>query len=133
MYCAETEAEAQEGWGYYANQMRAVQHHYFEWNNPGFEGVAGMEHYLRMQTADIAVGDGIVAHNRATQPIGTPEQIIECLERVQWAISMGRVILHFFYGGMPADRAERSLRLFAERVLPVVHAMPTPINPATVG
>jgi hypothetical protein len=113
--------------------MRAVQHHYFEWNNPGFEGIAGMEHYLRMQSADIAVGDGIVGNNRRTQPIGTPDQIVECLERVQWAISMGKVILHFFYGGMPPEKAERSLRLFAERVLPTVHAMETPVNPVTAG
>ena len=81
----------------------------------------------------LARGDGIVANNRRTQPIGTPEQIIECIERVQWAISMGKVILHFFYGGMPPDKAERSLRLFAERVLPAVHDMATPVNPATAG
>ena len=53
MYCAETEEEAEEGWTYYGNQMRAVQHHYFEWNNPGFEGIKGYEHYLKMHTADV--------------------------------------------------------------------------------
>jgi alkanesulfonate monooxygenase SsuD/methylene tetrahydromethanopterin reductase-like flavin-dependent oxidoreductase (luciferase family) len=132
MYCAETEDAAQEGWQYYANQMRAVQHHYFEWNNPGFQGIAGMEHYLKIQSADIAVGDGIVAHNR-TQPIGTPDQIIECIRRVQWAISMGKLIIHFFYGGMAPEKAERSLRLFAQEVLPAIHAMDTPINPATTA
>ena len=133
MYCAETEEEAEEGWQYYANQMRAVQHHYFEWNNPGFEGVKGMEHYLKMQSADVAVGDGIVDKHHATQPIGTPEQVLECIRRVQWGISLEKLVLHFFYGGMPAEKAEKSLRLFAERVLPAVHAMDTPINPATLG
>jgi hypothetical protein len=38
-----------------------------------------------------------------------------------------------FYGGMPRARAEKSLRLFAEKVLPAVQAMPTPINPASLG
>jgi alkanesulfonate monooxygenase SsuD/methylene tetrahydromethanopterin reductase-like flavin-dependent oxidoreductase (luciferase family) len=133
MYCAETAAEAEEGWQYYANQMRAVQHHYFEWNNPGFAGIAGMEHYLKMQSADIAVGDGIVAQHRTTQPIGTPEQVLACIERVQWAISMEKVIVHFFYGGMPPEKAERSLRLFAREVLPALHAMDTPVNPATTA
>jgi alkanesulfonate monooxygenase SsuD/methylene tetrahydromethanopterin reductase-like flavin-dependent oxidoreductase (luciferase family) len=133
MYCAETEEEAEEGWQFYANQMRAVQHHYFEWNNPGFEGVKGMEHYLKMQSADVAVGDGIVDSHRSTQPIGTPEQVIECIRRVQWGISLEKLIVHFFYGGMPPEKAEKSLRLFAEQVLPAVHAMDTPINPATLG
>jgi alkanesulfonate monooxygenase SsuD/methylene tetrahydromethanopterin reductase-like flavin-dependent oxidoreductase (luciferase family) len=133
MYCAETEEEAEEGWQYYANQMRAVQHHYFEWNNPGFEGVKGMEHYLKMQSADVAVGDGIVDRHRSTQPIGTPEQVIECIRRVQWGISLEKLILHFFYGGMPPEKAEKSLRLFAEQVLPAVQAMDTPLNPATLG
>jgi hypothetical protein len=31
------------------------------------------------------------------------------------------------------SEAEKSLRLFAEKVLPVVQAMPTPINPASLG
>jgi len=43
------------------------------------------------------------------------------------------VVIHFFYGGMPRAKAEKSLRLFAEKVLPAVQAMPTPINPASLG
>jgi hypothetical protein len=92
-----------------------------------------MEHYLKMQSADVGVGDGIVDAHRATQPIGTPGQVIECIRRVQWGISLEKLVLHFFYGGMPPEKAEQSLRLFAERVLPAVHAMDTPINPATLG
>jgi len=34
---------------------------------------------------------------------------------------------------MPPEKAEKSLRLFAEKVLPAVHEMDTPINPATLG
>ena len=36
MYCAETASEAEEGWEYFHNQLLAAQHHYFEWNNPGY-------------------------------------------------------------------------------------------------
>jgi hypothetical protein len=43
------------------------------------------------------------------------------------------VVIHMFYGGMPRAKAEKSLRLFAEKVLPAVQAMPTPINPASLG
>ena len=133
MYCAETHEEAQEGWEYYHNQVLAAQHHYFEWNNPGFAGVKGYEEYLERQTADVGVADAAVAATLRTQPIGTPDEIIDKLKAVQKAISLEMLVLHVFYGGMPRDKAEKSLRLFAEKVLPEVQAMATPINPASLG
>ncbi len=39
----------------------AAQHHYFEWNNPGFEGVKGYEEYLTRQSADVGHADASVA------------------------------------------------------------------------
>jgi alkanesulfonate monooxygenase SsuD/methylene tetrahydromethanopterin reductase-like flavin-dependent oxidoreductase (luciferase family) len=133
MYCAETEEEAEEGWEFFHNQFTAAQHHYFEWNNPGFEGVHGYEEYLERQSADVPVADGYVDELRRTQPIGTPDQIIDIIKTVQGAISLETLVVHVFYGGMPREKAEKSLRLFAEKVLPEVQAMPTPINPASMG
>ena len=133
MYCAETSEEAEEGWTYFHNQLTAAQHHYFEWNNPGYDGIAGYEEYLVRQTADIGTADASFAARRATQPIGTPDEIIEKIRAVQQTISLEKVVLHMFYGGMPRDKAEKSLKLFAEKVLPEVQAMPTPINPNSLG
>jgi alkanesulfonate monooxygenase SsuD/methylene tetrahydromethanopterin reductase-like flavin-dependent oxidoreductase (luciferase family) len=133
MYCAETHDEAEEGWEYFHNQLTAAQHHYFEWNNPGFEGVKGYEEYLVSQTADVGVADALLAARRRTQPIGTPDEIIDKIKMLQQAISMDTLVLHVFYGGMPRDKAEKSMRLFAEKVLPEVQAMPTPVNPASLG
>jgi alkanesulfonate monooxygenase SsuD/methylene tetrahydromethanopterin reductase-like flavin-dependent oxidoreductase (luciferase family) len=133
MYCAETHDEAEEGWEYFHNQLTAAQHHYFEWNNPGFEGVKGYEEYLVSQTADVGVADALLAARRRTQPIGTPDEIIDKFKMLQQAISMDTLVLHVFYGGMPRDKAEKSMRLFADKVLPEVQAMPTPINPASLG
>lgn len=133
MYCAETAAEAEEGWTYFHNQLSAAQHHYFEWNNPGFQGIRGYEEYLQRQTADVGSADASLAARRATQPIGTPDDIIEKIKLLQEAMSLEMVVLHVFYGGMPREKAEKSLRLFAQKVLPAVQAMPTPINPASLG
>ena len=133
MYCAETAAEAEEGWEYFHNQLTAAQHHYFEWNNPGYEGIHGYEEYLIRQNADVGTADASFAARRATQPIGTPEEIIKRIHALQQTISLEKVVIHMFYGGMPRDKAERSLRLFAEKVLPEVQAMPTPINPMSLG
>ena len=129
MYCAETEKEAEEGWTYFYNQLTAAQHHYFEWNNPGYEGISGYEEYLLRQRADVGTADAGFAARRATQPIGTPDEIIEKIRAVQQTISCEKLVVHVFYGGMPRDKAEKSLRLFAQEVLPKVQAMPTPINP----
>jgi alkanesulfonate monooxygenase SsuD/methylene tetrahydromethanopterin reductase-like flavin-dependent oxidoreductase (luciferase family) len=133
MYCAETSAEAEEGWDYFRAQQLAAQHHYFEWNNPGFGGIKGYEDYLKTQASDAGLAGNLVASQRSTQPIGTPDEIIDRLTSVQWAISLETLVIHVFYGGMPREKAEKSLRLFAEKVLPAVHAMPTPINPASLG
>ena len=133
MYCAETESEAEEGWEYFHNQLTAAQHHYFEWNNPGFEGVHGYEEYLERQAADVGVADASLAARRETQPIGTPDEIIDKIKTVQHAISLEMLVVHMFYGGMPREKAEKSLRLFAEKVLPAVQAMPTPLNPDSLG
>ena len=87
----------------------------------------------KRQTADIGVADASFAARRATQPIGTPEELIDKIHTMQRAISLDMLIVHVFYGGMPRAKAEKSLRLFAEKVLPAVQAMPTPINPASLG
>lgn len=133
MYCAETEEEAQEGWEYFHNQLTAAQHHYFEWNNPGFAGVKGYEEYLERQVADVGVADASLDARKGTQPIGTPEQIIAKIKALQEAISLETLVIHVFYGGMPRDKAEKSLRLFAEKVLPAIHEMPTPIHASSIG
>ncbi len=133
MYCAETSEEAEEGWVYFQNQGIAAQHHYFDWNNPGYEGIRGYEEYLARQTADISPAEARLAARRATQPIGTPDEIIEKIKTMQQTISMEKVVIHMMYGGMPREKAEKSLRLFAEKVLPEVQSMPTPINPRSLG
>ena len=133
MYCAETTEEAEEGWVYFHNQLTAAQHHYFEWNNPGYEGIHGYEEYLIRQNADISTADAGFAARRATQPIGTPDDIIDRIKTLQQSISLEKLVIHMFYGGMPRDKAEKSLRLFAEKVLPEIQAMPTPINPKSLG
>jgi alkanesulfonate monooxygenase SsuD/methylene tetrahydromethanopterin reductase-like flavin-dependent oxidoreductase (luciferase family) len=121
MYCAETEAEAAEGWRFYEAQQQAAQYHYFQWNNPSFVGVKGYEEYVARQVSD--AGGGAARTMINTQPIGTPEQIIERLATLQRRINLEELVIHVFYGGMPVEKAERSMRLFAERVLPAVRAI----------
>src|SRR5262249_15797741 len=133
VYCAETPSEAEEGWGDFRNPLLPAQHQYYEWNNPGNAAIPVSEEYPKRQPADVGVADASLAARRATQPIGTPDEIIEKIRTLQHAISLEMVVIHFFYGGMPRAKAERSLRLFADKVLPPGRAMPTPINPTSLG
>ena len=132
MYCAEKSSDTEEGWTFFKNQLEAAQHHYFEWNNPGFQGIRGYEDYEKQQSADVGLADASLA-DKQTHPIGTPDEIIDKIKSIQAATSMEMLVIHDFYGGMPREKADRSLRLFAEKVLPEVHAMATPINPASFG
>src|SRR5262249_59577863 len=125
--------EAEEGWEYFRNQLLAAQHHYFEWNNPGYAGIPGYEEYLKRQTADVGVADASLAARRATQPVGTPDEIIEKIRTLHHAISLEMVVIHFFYGGVPPPKAEKSPRLFAGKALPAVQAMPNPVSPHARG
>src|SRR4030095_5993064 len=118
MYCAETASQAEEGWEYFHNQLLAAQHHYFEWNNPGFEGIPGYEEYLKRQTADVGVADRGCQARRATQPIGTPDEIIDKIKTLQWAISLEMLVVHVFYGGMPPHKGRKSPRLSAAEDVP---------------
>ena len=97
---------AEKGWEYFHNQLMAGQHHYFEWNNPGYDGIPGYEEYLLRQTADVGTADASFAARRATQPIGTPDQIIEKIRTLQETISLEKLVIHQFYGGMPREKTE---------------------------
>ena len=73
MYCAESAEEAEEGWVYFHNQLTAAQHHYFEWNNPGYEGIHGYEEYLIRQNADVGTADAsFAARPPAPSPSARP-------------------------------------------------------------
>jgi len=87
------------------------------------------EEYLKRQTADVGVAEAGLAARRATQPIGTPDEIIEKIRKLQPGDGGHPHVLR----GMPRAKAEKSLRLFAEKVLPEVQAMPTTINAASLG
>jgi alkanesulfonate monooxygenase SsuD/methylene tetrahydromethanopterin reductase-like flavin-dependent oxidoreductase (luciferase family) len=133
MYCAEDEAGVEEGYRYFESQLQDGRNHYFEWNSRGFEGVRGYEEYAAKNANNVDFGAANVWEQRVTQPIGTPDQVIAKIKEIQEAVSLGYLVIHCFYGAMPREKAEKSLRLFAKEVLPAVHEMATPIHPHSLG
>ena len=52
---------------------------------------------------------------------GSPDQIIATLDKRRADLGPFELATSFRYGGIPFDEAERSMRLFAREVLPVLH------------
>jgi alkanesulfonate monooxygenase SsuD/methylene tetrahydromethanopterin reductase-like flavin-dependent oxidoreductase (luciferase family) len=67
-----------------------------------------------------------------TQPIGTPEKIIERLRILQRETGAKEIALLPQFGGMSLSEAKASMKLFAEEVLPVIQADPAPSREAPV-
>jgi alkanesulfonate monooxygenase SsuD/methylene tetrahydromethanopterin reductase-like flavin-dependent oxidoreductase (luciferase family) len=57
---------------------------------------------------------------------GTPDECTEQLIEIQRKSGLAHLIANVHFGMMPIDVAERSIRLFAKEVLPVLQAIPTP-------
>ena len=50
--------------------------------------------------------------------IGTPDDIIEEIERYESSSRVTHLVMWMQLAGMPADKTERSMKLFAEEVMP---------------
>jgi len=67
------------------------------------------------------------------QIVGTPEDCVEQIAELQRVTGTDHVVAEFSYGGIPHADAEKNMRLFANRVLPVLQqdkAFATPPAPA---
>jgi natural product biosynthesis luciferase-like monooxygenase protein len=53
---------------------------------------------------------------------GTPEEVVEQLEIARAEVGMDVVDCNFFFGGIPFEVAQRSHRLFGERVIPCLRS-----------
>jgi alkanesulfonate monooxygenase SsuD/methylene tetrahydromethanopterin reductase-like flavin-dependent oxidoreductase (luciferase family) len=71
---------------------------------------ARMQHNVEALKYDYLLEHGI--------NVGTPDQVIERLQRLQAEAGVNYYIGWFNFGGMPADKVERSMRLFAKEVMP---------------
>jgi len=85
----------------------------------GYEGYQAAAKTIQTQGAT-AFAEAFVG----IQPWGTPEEILDKLTRIRKQIGFDLFAPTFWYGGMPLEVAERSLKLFAREVLPVLRKLP---------
>jgi alkanesulfonate monooxygenase SsuD/methylene tetrahydromethanopterin reductase-like flavin-dependent oxidoreductase (luciferase family) len=135
--CAESRGEAQDrAMQWLGKKWESIDNHY-HFSDGHLAAVKGYETYgkmaktyARLQSEEERV--------RATefyvkiQIVGTPEDCIGQIAELQRVTGTDHVVTEFSFGGIPHADAEKNMRLFADRVLPVLQqdaAFATPPAP----
>ncbi|HMD64696.1 MAG TPA: LLM class flavin-dependent oxidoreductase [Stellaceae bacterium] len=123
--CAESRDEAHErAMEWLGKKWQSIDNHYHFSDGhlatvKGYETYGKMaKTYARLQSPEERV--------RATefyvkiQIVGTPEDCIQQIAELQRVTGTDHVVTEFSFGGIPHDDAEKNMRLFADRVLPIL-------------
>jgi alkanesulfonate monooxygenase SsuD/methylene tetrahydromethanopterin reductase-like flavin-dependent oxidoreductase (luciferase family) len=136
--CAETRAEAEErAMQYLGAKWDSIDAHY-NFSDGHLANVKGYESYGKMAKTYSKLKDP-VARQKMTefyvsiQIVGTPDDCIQQLAELQRLTGTDHTVCDFSYGGMPREEGELNMRLFADRVMPVVQRDPAFKGPAATG
>ncbi|MSQ11489.1 MAG: LLM class flavin-dependent oxidoreductase [Dehalococcoidia bacterium] len=122
VYCDETEEKAREGAKQYMGNYGDSARRHYEFDDPEhFKAAKGYEYYAKQSEALKLNPNAFRDLFHTTQVWGTPEQCLERLRAIQKTVDASEFVGVFKYGAMPVEKAERSMRLFAEGVLPEIH------------
>jgi alkanesulfonate monooxygenase SsuD/methylene tetrahydromethanopterin reductase-like flavin-dependent oxidoreductase (luciferase family) len=103
----------------------SIENHY-RFSDGHLNGVKGYEYYAKLAktysklNADADAKVKAVEFYRSLHAEGTPAQVLEKLRHIQQTVALEHVIGTFAFGGLPYPKLERSYKLFAEKVLPVL-------------
>lgn len=122
VYVGETEQEAKENARRHIPEYSVSAKYNYELDSDHFAKTKGYEHYAQM--SDLMTEENMAAAYLDNHLWGTPDQCIAKLREISEAFHPEEYMLVFRYGSMPREVAEKSIRLFAEEVLPAVHEMP---------
>ena len=133
--CFDSEAEAWETIRRHTIEAQlSIRKHYGWEEAERFRETKGYEQYAQFgELLQRKTPEEVGEFNARPQAWGTPDQVLEKLVHVQRMTSAEELILNFRYGGMPAETAERSMRLFAADVLPRLHELDAPLHSDMVG
>jgi alkanesulfonate monooxygenase SsuD/methylene tetrahydromethanopterin reductase-like flavin-dependent oxidoreductase (luciferase family) len=142
--CAESRAEAEERAAtYLSRKWDSIDTHY-HFSDGHLATVKGYEFYGGMAKTYAKMKDESF-RKKATefyvkiQIVGTPDDCIQQVAELHRLTGLDHLVTEFGYGGMPHEQAELNMRLFADRVVPVLQrdrafAAPVPVQgPAAVG
>jgi alkanesulfonate monooxygenase SsuD/methylene tetrahydromethanopterin reductase-like flavin-dependent oxidoreductase (luciferase family) len=135
--CAESRAEAQDrAMQWLGKKWQSIDDHY-HFSDGHLATVKGYETYGKMAKTYARLQDE-EERVRATefyvkiQIVGTPEDCIQQIAELQRVTGTDHLVTEFSFGGIPHAQAEANMRLFAQKVLPVLQndtAFATPAPP----
>jgi alkanesulfonate monooxygenase SsuD/methylene tetrahydromethanopterin reductase-like flavin-dependent oxidoreductase (luciferase family) len=110
---------------YLGRKWDSIDNHY-HFSDGHLADVKGYEAYGKM-TKTYAKMKEEAARQKATefyvriQIVGTPDDCIQQIAELRALTGTDHLIADFSYGGMPHEEGELNMRLFADRVVPVLH------------
>lgn len=125
-YVAETEEEARAGAEEYMTNYADSALRHYELLANYHKDIKGYERYQMMN--EMLSGDKGASYRKswaAGHPWGTPEQVIEQVKQRATEFGASEITFIFAYGGMPIEKAQKSMRLFAKEVLPEIKKITT--------
>ena len=140
MYCTDKPGDAARADEWIDQANVDVNLHYGFADATNFKGVKGYEAYAEREGAATAVLAEAAHQGAKPAPpktpgyhpsnlmIGTPDEVYERIIAAQRACSFAEVTLVPQFGQMPYEEATRSIRLFAEAVLPALHEADAPLH-----
>jgi len=127
-YVAETEEQAQRDAQQYMVEYAdsALRHYELRGNHLG--DIKGYESYGVMQKALQEDPSPFLNGFYDSHPWGTPEQVIKRATQLANEFGVNELVFVFKYGSMPIEVAEKSMKLFAEEVMPALKKL----NPSLI-
>jgi alkanesulfonate monooxygenase SsuD/methylene tetrahydromethanopterin reductase-like flavin-dependent oxidoreductase (luciferase family) len=128
--CAESRSEAQErAVKYLGQKWQSIDDHY-HFSDGHLSTVKGYESYGKMAKTYAKINDNAENKAKATefyvsiQVVGTPDDCLQKIAELQRCTGMDHLVTEFSFGSMPHEEAEINMRLFADRVMPVLQRDP---------
>jgi alkanesulfonate monooxygenase SsuD/methylene tetrahydromethanopterin reductase-like flavin-dependent oxidoreductase (luciferase family) len=122
---AESRQEAQErAETYLSRKWDSIDAHY-HFSDGHLAAVKGYEFYGNMaktyaKMKDESYRKKATAFYVRIQVVGTPDDCLQQIAELQRLTGLDHLVTEFGYGGMPHEQAELNMRLFADRVVPVL-------------
>lgn len=123
--CAPTRAEAEERAAQFLGaKWDSIDAHY-NFSDGHLANVKGYESYGKMAKTYAKLKDPVARSKMndfyvSIQIVGTPDDCIQKLGELRRLTGTDHVVCDFSYGRMPPHQAELNMRIFAERVMPVL-------------
>jgi alkanesulfonate monooxygenase SsuD/methylene tetrahydromethanopterin reductase-like flavin-dependent oxidoreductase (luciferase family) len=127
---ADEEREAEELAAVHMGAMFDSIDRPYRFSDGQLTGVNGYELYAKLAktytklTADEQAKAKAVEFYRSLHAAGTPAQVLEKIRYIHHTVPLEHMVSTFAFGGLPYPKLERSVKLFAEKILPVLQNDP---------